>query len=570
MKGKHFNQLVYKITFAFFFIVLNCQAQKVSYRSPLNIDLKLAGNFCEPRTDHFHSGIDIKTEGREGLPVFAVADGFISRIKISSAGFGKAIYITHPNHKVTVYAHLHSFTGALHDSVEALQYSKQTFEVEWFPEKNLFPVEKGQQIAWSGNSGGSEAPHLHFEIRDEKSEEPLNPLLNGWQVNDTIAPSIDSIIVYHVLNGRYVFMDDSSFKLAGKRLNDKDTLFGNADSIAIAFSGIDKMNDSLASKLGLYEVTLIEEEDTIYHFSFDKLNFNETRKVNAYIDYKLKIYNDAIYQRCFTLPGNSFNSFKNAGSGIIVIKKGETKKLKLIVSDANKNNSAKIFYIKNDASLKQSFNIKKINSIPYPNNQISKKWNNAEVLIPEGAFYEPIEEPTLKRVIDRKSKFPVIEIAPRGVALKKPISIRIKPRAEYNSIKSKLVIVELNDKRKVKRCLGGFYNNGFVTASSKDFGVFTLAVDTVAPKIGNIQLEQDSVFNMWWLRVKLQDDLSGISSYEGRINSEWVLFEYDAKSGLLSYQIKDPFKTSLDIYIETKDQSGNKRVFEKEMKFENK
>ena len=322
----------------FFFLlsVLQVMGQQVKYASPLNIPLRLSGNFCEVRTDHFHSGIDIKTNGREGQPVFAVDDGYVSRVKISAVGYGKAIYITHSDHCVTVYGHLHSFMGALADSLESKQYARKSFEIEWFPDSSYFPVKRGQQIAWSGNSGGSESPHLHFEIRDEFTEEPLNPLLNGWTVNDTIAPIIQNVSIYNYSDGRYFF--DNNYPVDKiESIGSNDTLFVNSDTVALSFVMNDEMNDSVSSSLGIYSVLLLNGTDSVYHYSFNRMNFNETRNVNGYIDYSKKENQKEIFLRCFALPGNRFSAFKNAGKGLIYIKQGETVHLKLLVSDANQN-----------------------------------------------------------------------------------------------------------------------------------------------------------------------------------------------------------------------------------------
>ena len=166
------------------------------FDSPLRIPLLLSGSFAEMRSNHFHGGLDIKTQGHAGYGVHAAAEGWISRIAVASGGYGNALYVSHPNGYMTVYAHLDRFAEPIASYIKALQYEQETFEVQSFPGKDKFPVAKGQQIAWSGNSGSSAGPHLHFEVRDEQTSEPVNPALWGFDITDTTPPRIYRFKVY--------------------------------------------------------------------------------------------------------------------------------------------------------------------------------------------------------------------------------------------------------------------------------------------------------------------------------------------------------------------------------------
>ena len=547
-----------RIIFILLFHFFTTDAQ--TYHSPLKIPLRLAGNFCEVRSDHFHSGIDIKTDGHEGMAVFAVDDGYISRVKISADGFGKVIYITHPGNRLTVYAHLHSFTGSFADSIETMQYKKKSFEVEWFPDSILFPVRKGQQIAWSGNSGGSESPHLHFEIRDAHSEEPLNPLLNGFFIADSIKPVIEKIALYEFSNGRFIYDNDYPLRTSEQK-TDRDTFVVNYDTVSMSFMAHDEMNDSLPSECGIYSLILLNNYDTVYHYAFNKMSFSETRNVNGYIDVLHQRNKKETLLRCFTLPGSKFNAFKNSGKGYIVLKDSATATLKLIVADANGNRVEKSFFITRVSTNKKSPGQKDANIVAYPNKEIIVKWQDAGIFIPADAFFESTSgvDFNLKHI---KSNKPVMKIEPSGLSLSKKMSINFKPSKVYRSILDKLVIVELTDKGKFLRSLATKNNKRMITAYTWLFGKYSFVIDTISPVFSDLTLRTDSIFNEKWLEVKIKDGLSGISAYSGKINNEWKLFEYDRKNETLAYKLK-PGEMKFDLQLEATDQKGNKGIFSK-------
>ena len=202
---------LFRSLFFFIFVttlnVPEIQAQneeKINFRSPLDIPLYLSGNFSELRSNHFHTGIDIKTQSVEGKAVYAVEDGYVARIKISTSGYGKAIYIRHPNGYTSVYGHLQKGNPEIEKYIQINQYKKETYTIELFPGKDELLVKKGDMIARSGNSGSSGGPHLHFEIRETRSEEPVNPLLYGFNITDNIRPIIKGIRIYPLSKNSYV------------------------------------------------------------------------------------------------------------------------------------------------------------------------------------------------------------------------------------------------------------------------------------------------------------------------------------------------------------------------------
>ncbi|MEP7168477.1 MAG: M23 family metallopeptidase, partial [Bacteroidota bacterium] len=278
------------------------------FTSPMFLPLNLAGNFGEIRSNHFHSGIDIKTNELEGQVVMAAADGYVSRIKISSVGFGNALYINHPNGFTTVYGHLQRFNDSIQSYIEAEQYKKESFEIDLSLDSNLFPVRQGQLIALSGNTGSSEGPHLHFEIRNKISEHPLNPLLFGLHSEDTIAPVIENIKIYQLHETKYGFLTDTTFNVRAFDSSIKsDTVFVS-EKTAFSVEASDKMNDT-SSNLVPNKIELFLDSKIIYTYHFDEFSFDESRYVNANIDYAEKVNEKKKYILLFRLPGNDFSMF---------------------------------------------------------------------------------------------------------------------------------------------------------------------------------------------------------------------------------------------------------------------
>ena len=215
------------------------------FESPMDIPLILSGTFAELRTNHFHSGIDLKTNQREGINVLASAEGYISRIKVSHWGFGKAIYITHPNGFTTVYGHLQKFSNRIENYIKKEQYKNESFEVEVFPSSKELPVSKKELIAYSGRTGGFMAPHLHFEIRDTKTEETINPLYFGFNFSDTTKPKINTLVAYSLDETSHINAINSPVQLTltkaanGDLIANSITAFGN---IGFGINAYDQLN----------------------------------------------------------------------------------------------------------------------------------------------------------------------------------------------------------------------------------------------------------------------------------------------------------------------------------------
>ncbi|MFM7015241.1 MAG: M23 family metallopeptidase, partial [Bacteroidota bacterium] len=318
-----------------FFVVpieIFAQQPKVpSFISPVNIPISLAGNFCEIRPNHFHSGIDIRTNGKEGLPIFTIGNGYVSRIKVSPTGFGRVVYINHPEGYTSVYAHLSSFNAALSALVDSIQRANESYDMEFFPDAKMFPVFQGDTIGFSGNSGSSSSPHLHFEIRDLKSEEPLNPLA-FLNYQDSIAPLINQIRAVKVIDKyQYLVLDTLN-----KQIN-SDSIIINplaAGKYYFEIKGTDNGDDSYGNYYSILVRTIAS--DTLYATSYDRFNFDETRLVNASINYASLVNNKSEWIRLYKLPVNNASLFKNTKSNYLLLE-NKIQTVIITVNDFNGN-----------------------------------------------------------------------------------------------------------------------------------------------------------------------------------------------------------------------------------------
>jgi hypothetical protein len=365
---------------------------KDAFAPPMDIPIILAGTFGELRSNHFHSGVDIKTQQREGVPVNSIGDGTITRIKVSLWGYGKVLYIAHPNGYTSVYGHLQKFSPSIEAYIKKLQYNKKSFEVEVFPDYGELKVSKGELIAYSGNTGGSAGPHLHFEIRSSISEKPTNPLLYGMDVADATNPILEKLFVYpltdksHVNNNYERTQVNFSKQSDGTYLADKVTALGE---IGIGFIGFDRL-DMAANKNGVYSVELSVNGKTYSLYDFESFSFGETRYINTLVDYEYYGRNRQRIQKSFKSAGNNLSIYKELyNNGKIDINEGLSYTAKLLIKDYAGNKVELNIPVDGVKNLLGNKKEKKTTD----NYVIAKKPNNfdlggAKVYFPTNTFYE--------------------------------------------------------------------------------------------------------------------------------------------------------------------------------------
>jgi len=530
----------YLLTITILFSVLSLFAQDTIltnyFKAPLNIPLYLAGNFGELRSNHFHSGIDIKTQGREGFKVYASADGHVSRIKISPWGYGKTIYIDHPNGYTTVYAHLKSFKGKLADFIVGHQYKTESWEMDYYPPDTLLQVKKGDVIALSGNTGGSGGPHLHFEIRETETEFPVNPLLFGFKIKDNIKPIIKRIAVFP-LNDTSVVNNKRKmqyFSVTGSngtyKLKYPSTISVYGE-IGFGIETIDKLN-GVPNRNGIYSIELSKNKEVIYRSEMKKFSFDQSRALNSLIDYPTYLKQKVRFQKSFIAPNNQLGIYSaSENSGIVHFSLNDKSTFKYSVKDSYKNLSTITFSIAGHSKKPQQQKLidQKIDTtFSYLDSNIYQS-KNITVTIPKDALYENLPfqyalGDTLAGAIT-----PTYYIHNEFTPLHHPIEIAIKVGRLSEYMRSKAAIVHYDRKKRLYAKSSSWRNNSIIT-TSKSFGKYTVMIDTIPPKIVPLNISKNkNMSNSSTISIKIGDNLSGIKSYRGSIDGKWILMEYEAK-----------------------------------------
>ena len=315
--------------------ILLCQSTVYpQYPNPVKIPVYLSATFAELRNNAFHAGVDIKTQGVEGKEVFAVADGYVSRIGVSPYGYGKVLYITHNDGFTSVYAHLSKFNKVIGEFVKNKQYEDESFTQNIILEKDKFPIKKGDFLGFTGNSGGSGGPHLHYEIRYTNTQEPINPLYFGLKIKDTKSPNIKGLAVYPMKNA-CVNNDNSPQYMKvlnndGKYYVDKSVFTANGN-VAFGINVYDQADGS-NNKNGAYSIELFADNDLIFNIISDKYSYGETRYINSLIDYSHYINEKERFIRTEIDEFNKLNLYEKR-NGVVAINHGDTLNMKYVVKD---------------------------------------------------------------------------------------------------------------------------------------------------------------------------------------------------------------------------------------------
>lgn len=565
------------ITVTFFFEIGSVAQTKYPtdyFRSPLDIPLRSSGTFGELRSDHFHAGIDLRTNEKEGYKIYAVADAYVSRIKVSPYGYGKAIYLTHPNGYVSVYGHLSAYSIQVVEYVKQKQYANESFAVDLYLSPGEIEFKKNDIIGFTGNSGGSGGPHLHFEFRDEESQKPINPLLFGLKVPDNNKPTINLLKVYSACPGfeinnsnkeltYYTTPSNGNYKLKGV-----DTIKISGD-FYMGIHSYDPFNDGL-NKNGIYELSMHIDSELQYSHKVETFSFAETRYINSLIDYSEFKKNKRRVQLAYIQPNNKLSIYHNViNSGLVHFIDNEPHLVEFTASDIEGNASSLKFYIlsePNDCEPQSIYNLED-NIFKYHLQNIYET-EEIELVIPANALYQNLNftysNSPMKKGIFSKTH----HLHNYRTPIHKHCDLTIKADSIPSNLIKKAFIARI-DKDKKPEYFGGDYTNGRIKTKTRKFGNYCIMVDSIKPKISPLNIsDQKDISEQKTIKIMTSDELSGIETYRGTLNGKWILMEYDAKNDLLIYHFDERLKQGINTFeLAVTDKLNNQNTYKAKVVF---
>lgn len=497
-------------------------------RKPMDHPILLSGNFGELRSNHFHSGIDFKTQGVEGKPIHSVKDGYVSRISVSPWGYGNGLYITHPDGTTTVYGHLQKFSKKITAYIKEKQYTQESFNVNLMLTPDELPVKEGELVALSGNTGSSGGPHLHFEIRDTETEETIDPIEYYKDlIQDTRPPKIQGIMVYP-MQGKGV-VNGSRRKLELKPVtakNGKQTLTGKIEAwgeIGLAVKAYDYM-DNTSNIYGVKDITLTAGNQVIFRSHLDRFAFHETRYLNSLTDFEEWKEHRSFYIKSFVEPGNRLRFIESLDRGILTIDEPRTYHLTYRLADTFGNTTT--------LSIRVEGKEQPIPQVDTENTELFHWWSDnrfgakgIRLTIPKGNLYDDLyfrysakEDSTALGATHRLHNKPV--------ALHKSAKLSLRLQTDTLENKRQYGIVRLQNGR--RSWSGGVYRNGWIDTDIRELGSYTVGQDRVPPTI--TPLNPATWVSKQAIAFRLSDNLSGVQTYRGEIDGQFVLFEMNSKS----------------------------------------
>ena len=540
--------------------ITNNTAEAQQLRKPMDIPGLLSGNFGELRSNHFHSGIDFKTQGVEGKPIHSVQDGYVSRISVSPWGYGNGLYITHPDGTTTVYGHLQKFSQKITAYLKEKQYEQESFNVNLSLTPDELPVKEGELVALSGNTGSSGGPHLHFEVRDTETEEPMDPIEYYKDlIKDTQAPKIQGIMVYS-MPGKGV-VNGSRRKLELKPVtakNGKQTLTGKIEAwgeIGLAVKGYDYM-DNTSNIYGIKDITLTADSQVIFHSNLDRFAFDESRYLNSFTDFEEWKEHRSFYIKSFVDPGNRLRFIESLNRGILTIDEPRTYHLTYQLADAFGNTTRLSIQIEGKEQ--------PIPEVDTENTELFHWWSDnrfgakgIRLAIPKGNLYDDLYfRYSVKEDSTALGATHILHNKP--VAFHKSAKLSLRLQTDTLENKQQYGIVRLQNGR--RSWTGGVYRNGWVDADIKETGSYTLGQDLVPPTI--TPLNPATWVSKQAIALRLSDNLSGVQTYRGEIDGQYVLFEMNSKSVITYHFDKERLargKHTLKLFVT--DACGNQSTY---------
>ncbi|HEV7333945.1 MAG TPA: M23 family metallopeptidase [Flavisolibacter sp.] len=541
--------LSFVFSFAFIFSGTAQNYPQGYFRHPLNIKMELVANFGEIRTNHWHMGLDIRTQQRENLPVYAAAEGYVSRVLVEPGGFGQAIYITHPNGYTTLYAHMNGFFPALQEYVIAQQYAKETWHINLTLSPDQFPLKKGDYIGLSGNTGGSAGPHVHFEIRDSKTENVLNPLLFKFPIPDAVPPSVTRLAMYDRNKSTYM-QSPQLLNLATVR-NRGIKVGSNKISFAIGatdrFSGSNNPN-------GVYSAKISVDGVPVSSFTHDNISYPDSRYINAQIDYPYDARGGASLQHLTPLPGDkkvAYNTY--GGDGIIYLRDNEPHKVLIEVQDAAFNTTRIAFTVQYDGSLAPA--APGGSAEMFLPNQINVfERDDFQLVTTERTMYDAINVSfSSSNNGAAGSVSPLYTFLSSAIPAHDSVTVRIKPSGNIPE--------EWRDKVVIRNVVGArtyvqkaTWQRGYLTAKFRQFGTYQAFIDREPPTINAVPANLAGVRRIVFTP---RDNFNVIKGFRAEADGQWLRFTNDkGKTWIYTFDDKFP-KGESQLKVRVEDEAGN-------------
>lgn len=530
------------------------------FRNPLAVPMDLSGNFGELRPNHYHMGVDLKTLKRENLPVYAAAAGYIAKVKIEPGGFGRAIYINHPNGYTTLYAHLNDFAPALEAYIKREQYRLEEWRIFMAIPPDMFPVQKGEFIAFSGNTGGSQAPHLHFEIRNTENDVNLNPLLFGFPLKDNISPRILRLALFDRTKSTYE-QTPRILPIKATALTIYTTTLPvtvvSTPAISFGITAYDTHTGS-SNLNGVFESVLFMDQQPITSFRMDEISYNDTRYANAHIDYKTKVAGGYYLQHLSELPGyiNSIYT-RIGGDGVLDISDGAIHNIRVEVKDTYGNTSVvttRVQYRQPPAHDRPALSGK----IFYPLMLDGYETEDCEFYIGERCLYDSAHI----RYGKSKSANPQVvsavhSIGTNYVPLQESFLVRMRPNQPLTNEQQQKTVVQWFSASR-KDIQKAEWQNGWAAAKFRDFGFYQLIVDDVPPVIVPFGFADGSdLSKATRMAFTITDNLNKFKNVRAELDGKWLRFTND-KGRTFIYRFDEKCLSGQhELKISAEDEAGN-------------
>lgn len=552
--------IVFAVSIIIGFSATAQSSPKGYFRNPLNIPMELVANLGEIRTNHWHMGLDIRTQQRVNLPVHAAADGYVARVGVEPGGFGQVIYINHPNGYTTLYAHLNAFYPALAKYVEEQQYKQQSWQVKLELPPNLFPVKKGDFIAWSGSTGGSQGPHVHFEIRDTKTDNCLNPLMFGLPIGDAVAPTIYRVGIYDRSKSVY----DQTPRVFGVKksgshyiLSSGSTITTGSNQISFAIGAIDRLNPP-SRPIGIYSATVSVDGVPQSGFALDNISYDVSRYINAQIDYKYKHNGGPNLQQISPLPGDYSGVYSTqVPQGIIRLTDTAPHDVLIEVKDANGNISKLEFKVRYNPALAKAADAPELGQlIPQMVNVFEQA--NFEAYTTEYSVYDTVNILfKTANVASAHALSPLFTFCSAAIPVQDYITVRLKPTQPISEADTNCIVIKstAGSRTALEKAK---WKNDWLWARFRQLGTYQAFIDREPPTINapgtgdiiNLHSSSRIVFYP-------KDNMGVIKSFRAELDGQWLMFSNDKGSPYI-YKFDEHFPAGVhQLTVRVEDIAGN-------------